>query len=101
MAKVSAIEKNNRRKRMVQNQKASRENLKKIANDENLPFEERFNAMVKLSQKPRNSSKVRVKNRCSLTGRPRAYHGYFNVSRVMLRELALSGLIPGLKKSSW
>ena len=101
MAKVSAIEKNNRRKRMVQNQKASRENLKKIANDESLPFEERFNAMVKLSQKPRNSSKVRVKNRCSLTGRPRAYHGYFNVSRVMLRELALSGLIPGLKKSSW
>ncbi len=101
MAKVSAIEKNNRRKRMVENQKASRENLKKIANDESLPFEERFAAMVKLSQKPRNSSKVRVKNRCSLTGRPRAYHGYFDVSRVMLRELALSGLIPGLKKSSW
>lgn len=101
MAKVSAIEKNNRRKRMVENQKASRENLKKIANDKNLSFEDRFEAMVKLSQKPRNSSKVRVKNRCSLTGRPRAYHGYFDVSRVMLRELALSGLIPGLKKSSW
>lgn len=101
MAKVSAIEKNNRRKRMVENQKASRENLKKIANDESLAFEERFAAMIKLSQKPRNSSQVRVKNRCSLTGRPRAYHGYFDVSRVMLRQLALSGLIPGLKKSSW
>ena len=101
MAKVSAIEKNNRRKRMAKNQEASRKNLKKIANDINLPFEERFNAMVKLSQKPRNSSKVRIKNRCSLTGRPRAYHGYFDVSRIMLRELASSGLIPGLKKSSW
>lgn len=101
MAKVSAIEKNNRRKRMVANQKNSRDELKKIANDKNRSFEERFDAMVKLSQKPRNSSKVRVKNRCSLTGRPRAYHGYFDISRIMLRELALAGLIPGLKKSSW
>lgn len=101
MAKVSAINKNNKRKRMVANQKASRENLKNIANDKNKSFDERFEAMVKLSQKPRNSSKVRVKNRCSLTGRPRAYHGYFNISRLMLRQLALSGLIPGLKKSSW
>ena len=86
---------------MVANQKDSRAELKKIAEDKTKSFEERFDAMVKLSQKPRNSSRVRVKNRCSLTGRPRAYHGYFNVSRVMLRELALSGLIPGLKKSSW
>ena len=101
MAKVSAIQKNNKRKRMVANQKNSRTELKKIAEDETKSFEERFEAMVKLSEKPRNSSKVRVKNRCSLTGRPRAYHGYFKVSRVMLRELALSGLIPGLKKSSW
>ena len=101
MAKVSAIEKNNKRKRMVANQKNSRTELKKIAEDETKSFEERFEAMVKLSEKPRNSSKVRVKNRCSLTGRPRAYHGYFNVYRVMLREPALSGLIPGLKKSSW
>ena len=101
MAKVSAIEKNNRRKRMAKNQEASRKNLKKIANDQSLPFEERFNAMVKLSEKPRNSSKVRIKKRCSLTGRPRGYHGYFDISRVMLRELALAGLIPGLKKSSW
>lgn len=101
MAKVSAVNKNNKRKRMVANQKTSRDSLKKIANDKNISLEERFDAMVKLSQKPRNSSKVRVKNRCSLTGRPRAYHGHFDISRVMLRELALSGLIPGLKKSSW
>lgn len=101
MAKVSAIEKNNKRKRMVANQKDSRAELKKIAEDKTKSFEERFDAMVKLSQKPRNSSRVRVKNRCSLTGRPRAYHGYFDMSRVMLRELALAGLIPGLKKSSW
>ncbi|HSQ97236.1 MAG TPA: 30S ribosomal protein S14 [Rickettsiales bacterium] len=101
MAKVSAINKNNKRKIMVANQKASREALKSLANDKTKSFEERFNAMVKLSEKPRNSSKVRIKNRCSLTGRPRAYHGFFGVSRVMLRELASSGLIPGLKKSSW
>lgn len=101
MAKVSAIEKNNKRKRMVANQKNSRAELKKIAEDKTKSFEERFDAMVKLSQKPRNSSRVRIKNRCSLTGRPRAYHGYFDMSRVMLRELALAGLIPGLKKSSW
>ena len=101
MAKVSAIEKNNKRKRMSANQAASRQKLKEIAEDLNRPFDERVDAMIKLSQKPRNSSKVRIKNRCSLTGRPRAYHGYFGMSRIMLRELALAGLIPGLKKSSW
>ena len=101
MAKVSAIEKNNKRKRMSANQAASRQKLKEIAEDLNRPFDERVEAMIKLSQKPRNSSKVRIKKRCSLTGRPRAYHGYFGMSRIMLRELALAGLIPGLKKSSW
>ncbi len=101
MAKVSAVNKNEKRKRMAINQEASRKALKDIANDETKSFEERFNAMVKLSEKPRNSSKVRYKNRCKLTGRPRAYHGFFGISRVMLRELASSGLIPGLKKSSW
>ena len=101
MAKVSSIEKNNKRNRMSANQAASRQKLKEIAEDLNRPFDERVEAMIKLSQKPRNSSKVRIKNRCSLTGRPRAYHGYFGMSRIMLRELALAGLIPGLKKSSW
>ena len=101
MAKVSAIEKNNKRKKMSANQANARKELKQIAEDINRPFEERIEAMIKLSQKPRNSSKVRIKNRCALTGRPRAYHGYFGMSRIMLRELALAGLIPGLKKSSW
>ena len=101
MATVSAIEKNNKRKRMSANQAASRQKLTEIAEDLNRPVDERVEAMIKLSQKPRNSSKVRIKNRCSLTGRPRAYHGYFGMSRIMLRELALAGLIPGLKKSSW
>lgn len=101
MAKVSAVNKNNRRKNMIANQAKSRSDLKKITEDLTLPFEDRFNAMVKLSEKPRNSSKVRYKNRCALTGRPRAYHGHFKMSRVCLRELGLSGLIPGLIKSSW
>lgn len=101
MAKKSAIEKNNKRKRISANQAIARQKLKEIADDVNRPFDERIEAMIKLSQKPRNSSKVRIKNRCSLTGRPRAYHGYFDMSRIMLRELALAGLIPGLKKSSW
>ena len=101
MAKVSAIEKNNKRKRMSANQANARKELKKIAEDINRPFEERIEAMIKLSQKPRNSSKVRIKNRCALTGRPRAYHGYFGMSRIMLRELALAGLIKKKKKSSW
>jgi small subunit ribosomal protein S14 len=101
MAKVSAIDKNIKRKKKVANQKLSRDNLKNIANDKSKAFEDRFSAMVKLSEKARNSSKVRIHNRCLLTGRPRAYHGYFGISRIMLRELALSGLIPGLKKSSW
>ena len=101
MAKVSAVNKNNRRKKMINSQAKSRADLKKVAENEALPFEERFAAMIKLSEKPRNSSKVRYKNRCALTGRPRAYHGHFKMSRVCLRELGLAGLIPGLVKSSW
>jgi small subunit ribosomal protein S14 len=101
MAKISAIKKNEKRKRMATNQKASREALKSVANDKSKSFDERFNAMVKLSEKPRNSAEVRFRNRCLLTGRPRAYYGFFGISRIMLRELASSGLIPGLKKSSW
>lgn len=101
MAKVSAVNKNNRRKKMIQAQAKSRAELKKITEDLTLPFDARFEAMVKLSEKPRNSSSVRYKNRCALTGRPRAYHGHFKLSRVCLRELGLAGLIPGLVKSSW
>jgi small subunit ribosomal protein S14 len=101
MAKVSAIEKNNKRKRMVASQKSSRDTLKAVADDVAKPYEERIEAMIKLSERPRNSSKVRVHNRCELTGRPHAYHGYFRISRIELRRLANLGLIPGLKKSSW
>ena len=75
--------------------------LKEAMNNKKLPVEERVNAMIKLSEMPRNSSKVRFRNRCLITGRPRAFHGYFGVSRIMLRELVSWGKIPGLKKSSW
>lgn len=101
MTKIGMINQNEKRKKMVKNQKSSRDALRKVANDRTKGFEERFDAMVKLSQKPRNSSAIRVRNRCSLTGRSRAYHGYFGVSRIMLRDLAAFGLIPGLRKSSW
>jgi len=101
MAKVSAINKNNKRTKMAKSQEVQRAALKAIMNDESKSFDERFEAMVKLSQKPRNSSKVRIRNRCALTGRPRSYYRYFHLSRIMLRELALAGLIPGVKKSSW
>lgn len=101
MAKVSAVEKNNKRIKMVANQESSRLKLKECMNDVSQSFEDRLNAMIKLSEKPRNSSKVRIKNRCALTGRPRGYYRFLKVSRVMLRVLASSGLIPGLKKSSW
>ena len=101
MAKVSAMDKDKKRRKKVKNQEKYRAELKKIMNDKSLSFEERFDAMVKLSEKPRNSSKVRIHNRCALTGRPHGYFGYFKVSRIMLRQLALFGLIPGVKKSSW
>lgn len=101
MAKVSAIKKDERRRKMVESQKKSRKQLKAITEDMTLPYEDRIEAMRKLSEKPRNSSQVRIHNRCGLTGRPRAYYRFFNMSRIMLRHLANLGLIPGLKKSSW
>jgi len=101
MAKVSAIDKNKKRKEKIQRMAPKRAKLKKIMNDTNLTPDVRIDAMIKLSEMPRNSSKVRYRNRCALTGRPRAYHGYFGISRVMLRELVSWGKIPGLKKSSW
>ena len=101
MAKVSAIDKNKKRKEKIQRMAPKRAKLKKIMNDTSLTPDVRIDAMIKLSEMPRNSSKVRYRNRCALTGRPRAYHGYFGISRVMLRELVSWGKIPGLKKSSW
>ena len=101
MAKKSAIEKNNRRRRMVEQYAAKRAELKAKALDENLPLEERFQARLDLAKLPRNSAPSRVRNRCEVTGRPRAYYRKLKMSRIALRELGSAGMIPGLVKSSW
>lgn len=101
MAKKSSIEKNKRRRRLVAKYAARREALKATTNDSSLPQEERFAARLKLAALPRNSAKVRVRNRCELTGRPRGYYRKFSMSRIALRELASAGLVPGVVKSSW
>lgn len=101
MAKKSAIERNNRRKKLVARFAAKRAALAEKANDRELPMEERFQARLKLAKLPRNSAKIRVRNRCAITGRSRGYHRKFDMSRVLLRELASEGLIPGMVKSSW
>jgi small subunit ribosomal protein S14 len=101
MAKKSSIEKNNRRRRMTKKFAPRRARLKAIARDKQLPMEERFAAILQLAQLPRNSSATRIRNRCELTGRPRAYYRKHKLSRIALRELGNKGLIPGLVKSSW
>ena len=101
MAKVSAVVKNNKRKENIEKYSAKRMKLKDVAENQSLSAEDRLNAMIKLSELPRNSSSVRYKNRCALTGRPRSYYRKFGISRIMLREMASWGLIPGVKKSSW
>ena len=101
MAKKSSIEKNNRRKRMTKQFAARRAKLKAIAHDKDLPMDERFAATLKLAELPRNSSRVRIHNRCELTGRPHAYYRKHRLSRIALRDLGNKGLIPGLVKSSW
>ena len=101
MAKKSAVNRNLRVKALVKQYAAKRAELKAIASNESLPLEERFDARLKLAELPRNSSPVRVRNRCQLTGRPRAYYRKLKISRIMLRELGSNGEIPGLVKSSW
>jgi small subunit ribosomal protein S14 len=101
MAKKSAIEKNNRRKRLAQRFSARRESLKAIANDKTRPIEDRFAARLKLAELPRNSSPVRFRNRCELSGRPRGTYRKFKMSRIALRDMASQGLIPGMVKASW
>ena len=101
MAKKSAILKNQRRIRLVAKYAGRRERLKAIAADEARPQEERFIARLKLAELPRNSSPTRVRNRCQLTGRPRGNYRKFKMSRISFRELASSGKIPGVVKSSW
>jgi len=101
MAKRSAIEKNARRSKLAKHTAGKRIRLKAIAIDRDAPPEARFAAQLKLSELPRNSSETRVRNRCSITGRPRGYYRKFKLSRIALRELASSGQIPGMVKSSW
>ena len=101
MAKKSAIERNKKRRTLAKRYAAKRERLREIANDRTLPNEERFAARLKLAELPRNSSPSRIVNRCELTGRPRSYYRKLWMSRIALRELASSGLIPGMLKSSW
>ena len=101
MAKKSSIEKNNRRKRMTKNAAPARAKLKAIIADKKRPMEERFAASLKLAEMPRNSSATRIRNRCELTGRPRAFYRKLKLSRIALRDLASKGQIPGMVKSSW
>jgi small subunit ribosomal protein S14 len=101
MAKKSSIEKNNRRRKLAKSVAGRRTKLKTIARDKSLPMEDRFAAALKLAELPRNSSPSRVRNRCEVTGRPRAFYRKLKMSRIALRELGSKGLIPGLVKSSW
>jgi small subunit ribosomal protein S14 len=101
MAKTSMVERNNKRRRLVQKFKGRRTRLKTIAADRQLPAEERFAARLKLAELPRNSSPSRVRNRCTLTGRPRGFYRKLQMSRIALRDLASQGQIPGMTKSSW
>jgi small subunit ribosomal protein S14 len=101
MAKVSMVEREKKRAALVKRYAAKRVELKAIANDENLPMEERFKARLKLAKLPRNSSATRLHNRCQVTGRPKAYYRKLKMSRIALRDLASAGQIPGMVKSSW
>ncbi len=101
MAKKSAIETNERRRKLVLNQAAKRSRLKSIVNDKSIPLEDRFQATLKLAEMPRNGARIRLRNRCEVTGRPRAFYRKLKMSRIALRELGNQGMVPGLVKSSW
>jgi small subunit ribosomal protein S14 len=101
MAKTSSVEKNNRRRRLTKKYAGKRSRLKAIIGDQTKPLEERFDASLKLAALPRNGSATRIRNRCEVTGRPRAFYRKLKMSRIAMRELGSKGLIPGLVKSSW
>ena len=101
MAKLSSVNKNNKIINLSDRYYKKRKNLKKIIMNKNLSLEERFKAQQKLSKMPRNSSKIRVRNRCQITGRPHAVYRKLKISRIALRQLGLQGKIPGMVKSSW
>ena len=101
MAKKSAIQKDKNRRKLVAQHAAKRARLKAVADNRDLPMEERFQARLKLAEMPRNSAKIRIRNRCEVTGRPRAFYRKFKMSRIALRDLGSTGQVPGLVKSSW
>ena len=101
MAKTSSVEKNNRRRRLVKQYANKRAKLKAIVQSKDVTMEERFTAQLKLAELPRNSAKNRIRNRCEITCRPRAYYRKVKMSRLALREMSNLGLIPGMVKSSW
>jgi len=101
MAKKSAIEKNKSRGKIVQRDAGKRARLKAIANDKDLPLEEQFKARLKLNELPRDGAKIRLRNRCEVSGRPRGYYRKLKMSRIALRDLGSIGQIPGMVKSSW
>ncbi len=101
MAKKSAIEKNKRRMRLTRQYAARRAALKALAEDESISEQDRFAARLKLAELPRNSSATRIRNRCEMTGRPRAYYRKLRMSRIALRKMSNEGKIPGMVKSSW
>jgi|TARA_B110000495_G_C23005591_1_gene594026 small subunit ribosomal protein S14 len=101
MAKISAIKKNEKRIKLTKKYASKRKKLKKIIMDKKISLEERFDAQLKLSKMPRNSSKTRIMNRCEITGRPHAVYRKLKISRIALRDLTHEGKIPGMVKSSW
>jgi small subunit ribosomal protein S14 len=101
MAKLSSVLKNERRKKLVKKYAGRYAKLKAMANDKSLDETERLIARLKMAEVPRNGNPTRIRNRCELTGRPRGYYRKFRLARVMLRDLANKGLIPGVTKSSW
>ncbi len=101
MAKKSAIQKDKNRRKLVAQHAAKRARLKAVADNRDLPMEERFQARLKLAEMPRNGAKIRLRNRCEVTGRPRAFYRKFKMSRIALRDLGSTGQVPGLVKSSW
>jgi len=101
MAKTSSVNTNNRRRKLTKQYAGRRARLKAIIADKEKPLEERFDATLKLAALPRNGSATRIRNRCEVTGRPRAFYRKLKMSRIAIRELGAKGLIPGLVKSSW
>ncbi len=101
MAKVSAVEKNKRRRKLVARDAAKRAALKAVIKNRDLPIEERFKATMKLAEMPRNGAKIRIRNRCEVSGRPRGYYRKLRMSRIALRDLGSTGKVPGIVKSSW